>query len=764
MMRRTKLVCLFATAFLIPLFARAEHTRQWRQTDFSEFEKGTAKGVAIRSDGKLLPAPKFDAFPDPNLAYIWELRMDSHERLFAAGGPDAKVLRFDGTGKATTVFESSELAAQAIAFDSKDNLYVGTSPDGKVYKVTPDGQKSVFFDPKTKYIWALRVDSQGSLFVATGDTGEVFVVTPDGKGQLLYQSDERHARSLAFDPKDNLLIGTEPSGLILRVEVQRKAPGMAPEAGPAFVIYETNKSEVTSLVTDSHGNLYAASVGEKVPIQTAPRVIPGVLPQNVPPAASPQGLIVVQGQAVNNQQPAPFPFPAVNGGAEVVKIAPDGYPETLWASQDELVYAMSLTSAGKLLLGTGDKGNIVELEGGQVYATIARTDSAEVTSLLPGPAGKIFGATANAGKVFTLGPGYESNGSFESNVFDAKIFSHWGRISWWGENGVMQGKVAFYARSGNTSNPGNNWGPWAGPYKTPETSEVSCPPARFIQWKAVFPDMDSGLPPSVSWVGIAYQPKNVAPVIDDVALQVPGVRVAGYSTQPSGPGGSLPVQLRAPHGPGPNPSSVPASADLSLKIPKVEVPPQGFQERGYQGVLWSAHDDNDDDLLFSVYYRGEGETNWHLLRDKLTQKFYSWDTTSMPDGAYYLKIVATDSPSNPADQSLSTERQSDRFEIANTPPRIEELRADLTATAVKVSFGGISSAGEIARAQYSLDAGDWQIVLPVGQLSDAPKENYRFEIPGLSPGEHVVAVQVTDAFDNTTAAKVTFTIPTSASK
>ena len=202
----------------------AEQTRYWRETDRSEFEKGTAKGVAIRSDGKLMPAPKFEQFADPNLAYLWEMRMDSKGRVYAAGGSDAKVFRFDNTGKPTTVFESSELAAQAIAFDAKDNLYVGTSPDGKVYKVTPDGQKSVFFDPKTKYIWALAVDAKGTLFVATGDSGEIFVVNPDGKGQLFYQSEERHARTLAFDGKGNLLVGTEPSGLILRVEVQRKTP------------------------------------------------------------------------------------------------------------------------------------------------------------------------------------------------------------------------------------------------------------------------------------------------------------------------------------------------------------------------------------------------------------------------------------------------------------------------------------------------------------------------------------------------------------
>jgi sugar lactone lactonase YvrE/flavin-binding protein dodecin len=761
MMRRTTFVCLLVTALcFLPLTVSAEHTRQWRESDFAEFQKGTADGVAIRSDGKLLPAPKFDVFADPNLAYVWELRMDSQGRLFAAGGSDAKVLRFDDAGKPTTVFESSELAAQAIAFDSKNNLYVGTSPDGKVYKTTPDGQKTVFFDPKTKYIWALAMDTQGSLFVATGDKGEIFVVSPDGKGQLFYQSEERHARSLAFDPQGNLLVGTEPDGLIIRVDVQRKGAGKVPTAGSPFVIYETNKAEVTSLLADTKGNIYASSVGEKVRIQALPRMLPNIVTsQPTPSAAGGPGGIVIQGQSATPQQATQYPFPVSGGGAEVVKISPDGSPETLWSSRDDLVYSMGLTPAGKILLGSGDKGTIIELEGGQIYSNIAKTNSAQVTSLLPGPGGKIFAATANAGKIFTLGPGYDINGRFESDAFDAKIFSHWGRLTWWGENGAPGDKVAFYVRSGNTSNPDNNWSPWAGPYQAAGASAVVSPPARFVQWKVVFRDADGSRPPSVSWVSLAYQPTNVPPVIDDIALQDSGIRVVGFAQQPNGPGTSAPVQLRTPHGPGASPSVPPMTTEASARAAKVEVPPQGFEGHGYQSVLWSAHDDNDDDLLFTVDYRGEGEQNWHLLKDKLTQKYYSWDTTSMPDGAYYLKIVASDSPSNPADQSLSTERESDRFEVANTPPKIENLHAEAHGTSVKVSFEGVSSADAIARAQYSLDAGDWKIVLPVGQLSDAPKESYQVEIAGVSLGQHTVAVQVTDGFDNAAAGEVTFTMP-----
>jgi outer membrane protein assembly factor BamB len=765
MIRRTILAALLLTIVAVPALVYAEHTRFWRQTDYSDFEKGTAKGVAVRSDGRLMPAPKFAPYSDPNLAYLWALHTDSRGRIYGAGGSDAKVLRFDDPAKPATVFESSELAAQAIAFDSHDNLYVGTSPDGKIYKVTPEGQKTVFFDPKSKYIWALAVDRQGTLFAGTGDGGKIFAVTPDGNGQLFYQSDERHARSLAFDSKGNLLVGTDPDGLILRIEITRKESQAPPTAGTSFVIYETEKKEVTSLLVDPGGRLYAAAIGEKQRAITIPQVNAIITPQLTPPLSVQPGAAALSFQATGAQPSAPFSFfPSTTGGSQVVEISPEGTPKTLWTSRDELVFSMGFAGNGKVLLGTGNKGAIIELEGNNVYSSIAKTASAQVTSLIAGSDGKILVGTANPGKIFTLGPDFEAEGSFESDPFDAKIFSHWGRMTWWGENGATQGKVAFYARSGNTSSPEKNWSPWAGPYKNASGESVTCPPARFIQWKAVFLESDKGNAPNVSWVSVAYQPENVAPVVDDVVVQEPGVRLQGFNP-PQTPGTPPSVQLKMPQRSGSNqPPSIGAITESASRAQKVEAPSQGFQEKGYESVLWSAHDDNDDDLIFSVYYRGEGERNWRMLKDKLIQHFYSWDTTTMPDGAYYLKIVATDSPSNPKALALTDERTSDRFEIENTPPRIENLRADTNGPVAKITFDGASSALIIAGAQYSVDAGDWLVMFPVGGLSDAPKESYQVEIPGLAPGEHTVAVQISDRFDNTTAAKVTFTLGPSRTK
>jgi len=765
------LVALLAGLLAQP--ARAEHTRHWRQSAYEEFEKGTPKGVALRSDGKLVLAPRFAAFADPNAAYLWALRADSKGNLYAAGGTNAKVVRFDPKGAATTIFESGELAAQALALDAQDNLYVGTSPDGKVYRIVRGGEKKVFFDPKTKYIWDLAVDADGTVYVASGDKGEIFAVTPDGKGKVFYASEETHIRTLALDPRGYLLAGTEPNGLILRIAKPASGAADRPEARQqAFVLYETSKKEITALQVDHAGNIYVAAVGEKPrPGQLFPQP-PGVLPPQ--PVVQP-GMAV--GPVIVPQQPTPFiPFPPLVSSA-VYHLAPDGAPEELWSSREDLVYALGLSPSGKLLLGTGNRGVVIELEGNNVFASLAKTASSQVTGLAQGSGGKVFLCTANPGKVFTLGPDDEPEGSFESQTFDARIFSHWGRLEWWGENSALGNEsktssgaapITLYVRSGNTSDPEKNWSPWSGPYALGKGEKVNCPPARFAQWKVMFRSMSipdgsplgknkGGPAPSISWVSLSYLPKNVAPTIDAVVIQNPGIRVQGVSGVQPGTSPSQPVQLRMP------PPPTPAGGFVAPQQPqppqRFEPPPQGLAQKGYQAVVWSARDENDDDLVYTIYYRGEGEKNWKLLKDKVEQKFYSWDTTTMPDGAYYLKIGASDAPSNPPEDALTAERESDRFEVDNSPPVVENLRAEAASPDVRARFDARDSSSNIVRAEYSLDAGDWTVLFPVGRLADSPQLSYEVYLRGLAVGEHTLAVRVFDRFDNGATAKVTFSVP-----
>jgi hypothetical protein len=201
---------------------------------------------------------------------------------------------------------------------------------------------------------------------------------------------------------------------------------------------------------------------------------------------------------------------------------------------------------------------------------------------------------------------------------------------------------------------------------------------------------------------------------------------------------------------------------------RFEQPPQGTQQKGYQTVLWTAHDDNDDELRYEVYFRGENEREWKLLKDKLEQKFYSWDTTTLPDGAYYLKIVASDAPSNPPALALKAERESERFEVDNTPPVIEHLQVNGATTSfgtqpriqtTLVSFTARDAASSIERAQYSVDGGEWILVTPQGGINDAPEEHYEFSTTVLAPGEHSIAVRAYDHFENVGTAKTTFNVP-----
>jgi hypothetical protein len=775
-MRRAILVSILSVTLFGAVAARAEHTRFWEQSSFAEFEKGTHKGIALRSDGTLIPAPEFKPFADPNLAYVWALAVDSRGRVYAAGGSDAKVLRLEASGKPAKVFESTELTAQALAIDKQDNVYVATSPDGKVYKITPDGNHTVFFDPKTKYIWALAFDSAGTLFVATGDKGEVYAVGPDGKGQLFFKSDESHARSLAFDHNGNLLVGTDPSGLIIRVPFHAASASALPQAGKAFVIYETNKKEVTALAADFSGNIYAAAVGSKTPRQTRPGAAQISAAQfaaafqaaaarsaaaaatTAPPAGSPEAAPMI------------FPqFPSATGGSEVYRIAPDGSPESLWSSPQDVVYALGFSPENHLLLGTGNHGEVIELTDNQIFSSLASADASQVTSLATGPGHKVYVATANPGKIFTLGPEYAAEGTFESDPFDAKIYSRWGRLTWWGEHDGAAGKVEFYVRSGNTSDPDDYWSPWSGPFSDASGNDVQCPPARFVQWRAVFHiaaprgvGQDAHQQqPTLSWVKLAYLRNNVAPVIDGIVVEQPGLRAQGFSSGGAGPQQTpsiVPLRVPEIHEDGEtNFSSV--TEFQQQHPPRFTAPPQGFSAKGYQTAVWTTHDDNDDELTFSLYYRGQGEKEWKLLKNDIQEDFYSWDTNLMPDGAYYLKLVASDSASNPAGQALTVDRISDRFQVDNTPPSVENLRTQPSGNEWHLRFTARDASSDIARSSYSVDAHHWQSVFPEGQLTDAPVENYDVVLHDLKPGEHTVAVQVFDQFENSAASKVTFTVP-----
>ena len=363
--------------------------------------------------------------------------------------------------------------------------------------------------------------------------------------------------------------------------------------------------------------------------------------------------------------------------------------------------------------------------------------------------GKIFLSTANPGKLIALGPEYEPEGTYESRSFDTQLFSQWGRVEWWspgttdskGSAKSKEPRLEIFVRSGNTEDPGKEWSKWFGPY-TSSGTQTEAPAARFVQWKAIIHDGRPG--DGIEWVSLAYEPKNVAPVIDGIALQEPGVRAQGQPNLSTG--AAPPAQLKFP--PAPTPGGVVIVNQPQNPPAKFEAPPQGTMQKGYQSVLWTAHDDNEDELKYAVYFRGEDEKDWKLLKDNLDQRFYSFDTTSLADGPYYLKILASDAASNAPEKALKTERESERFEVDNTPPVIGKIDSQVRGSNAEIRFTASDAGSSIERAQYSVDGGEWLIIAPKAGISDGKQESYEFTVSGLKAGEHTVAVRVYDRFEN----------------
>jgi hypothetical protein len=723
---------LLLSTLILSAIAVAEGTRTWEQSKFDELVKGTAKGVALRSNGGIELAPAFKALSTTPSTYIWSIASDSAGNIYAAAGSPARVYRITPDGESTAIFEPQELQVQALVVDKNNIVYAATAPDGKVYriqqakvsaekpaKVDANGSWSAtpYFDPGAKYIWDIVLDRTGNLYVATGDHGEVYKVGPKGEHALFFKSDEVHIRVLALDPKGNLIAGSDGSGLIYRVA----------QNGEAFVLYSAPKKEITALAIDSAGNIYAAGAGEKRPGAIGPG--PGMTPMGAPTQGQPGAVgpaTTVNPALAPGMSPFPAPGLGATGGSEIYRIAPDGSPARLWSSREDLVYALAFDQHGRLLAGTGNRGHIFAINGTDDFSDLVKASATQITAFASGPGGGLYASSSNLGKIFVIGPGAQSEGSYESDVFDARVFSRWGRAAV-----RAAGNVELYARSGNVDNPDRNWSPWMR-IDLGGGSELKVPPARFVQWKAV---LHEGTPaPRLDSVLLYFLSKNVAPEIDDITLQ------PGYRYQPA---------------PRATVTEPPASGQA-----RYDPPPPGSRDRDSIGIRWTAHDDNDDQLVYAVYYRGDGESRWLLLKNNLTDRYYSFDASLLPDGGYTVKVVASDAASHSPGEALSAERESVRFEVDTTPPVISNLAAVVEAGQIHVHFHASDSFSPIRRAEYSLDAGDWQFIEPVGQLSDSKTEDYDFRVPLPLPGsaqtgnDHVVVVRAYDRFDNLATAKV----------
>jgi hypothetical protein len=702
-------------------------------------------------------------------SYIWSVAAGKNGETYLGTASPATVLRVGADGEPFTLFESKDVSVQVVRLGPDGALYAATLPSGKVYRLKVDAttklddtNATVVFDlgkdaganpgdnkpnqssansdgskeegertgAKSHYIWDLAFDRTGKLYIATGGPGAVYRIDParlEARPKPFFQSDEQHVRCLAWDGNGNLIAGTDGSGLVYRIDPQ----------GKGYVLFEASKREITSVAVSTKGTIYAAGVGDKGHNPLPPLPVQGISSVTIT-VIQPGSL-----QAANTSTSLPE-------GSEIYAITPPDAakpqaPRKIWAGKDEVVYALASAPAGLLAL-TGNRGRIFRIAEDGSYADLAHLDAQQGLSLAAGPGtgdgSDLLIGTGNTGKLVRLGA-IEKH-EYASDVLDAGALARFGHIE------VQPGSKNYdlLTRTGNVEQPVRGRGDWGWSDWTPlKDGLVESPAGRFLEWKAV---LHAG--GTLGSVGVNYLPVNAAPVVDELVV-VPGARVNPQTLNQNQPGGApATVSINFPSA---NQNAINFDGGSAAAL-------QAIKDRTAVTVRWAAHDDNGDDLTYSLYLRGDGETVWRLLKDQITDKAYSFDATQIPDGGYEIEVVASDAPSNTPAEALTGEKVSDRFEIDTTPPVVSGIRTTVESPP-HVTFDAEDASSPIAHAEYSLDAGPWQFIDPLGQLSDAKREHYDFQLPASAlngkTGEHLITVRVYDRHDNVGLAKTVFTVP-----
>jgi hypothetical protein len=699
----------------------------WETGSRAELLKGDARGISISDTGVLTLAPNVTEVFNTEQAFVWSSAIDNRGNVYLGTGHDGKIFRVGPDGRASLLYDATELDITALVIARDGSIYAGSSPDGKVYRISADGRAETFFDPGDKYIWSLAILNDGSLAVGTGDSGKLYRVRTAGakpESSLLLSTNQTHVMSLAVTAQGDLVAGTDPGGLVLRI---------SPE-GKAFALFDASLREIHALAPAADGSIYALALSDSAATNRQQSTTVPV-PQSSDSGGTPATSVTITAidESGNPIQSAPPPARSrtdiSNARSAVFRIMPDGVTDVVWSSPSVTAFAIApALEPGSVLVGTADKGRIYSVTNDGRDTLLLQSTEGQISSFLV-RSDQVYAASSNQGKLFRFGRIPVAEGTYESSIRDAKLTASWGRV-WW--RGV--GNVELQTRSGNGERPDTTWSEWSGAYRNADGTQVTSPRARFIQWRATLRSAGTGATAWMEDATLAYLPRNVAPEVLSVTSLPFGVGLQ--------PGAQIQV----------DPNIESSGLDPSLFGAVAQVPPRRIFQRGARSFQWQAEDRNGDTLEYSIYYRALNETTFRLLKDKLRDNFFTIDGATLADGRYIFKVVASDAPDNPAGAALTGERLSEPVDIDNTPPVVRVAAGQTGATGV--AFDVDDATAKIRRADFSVDGGPWTPLFPDDGIADSGHERYSVSLP-IPRGQHTVSLRAFDTSGNVGTLSVT---------
>lgn len=689
----------------------------------ADFLKGQAKNVIIDSNGTLRLARQTETVElEGHLADVWSIHTmhsDAAGTIYLGTGPNAKVIRL-ADGRAEQVYPAAAdqtpatdgaIANEhvfALAQDVAGRLLIGISGNtGKLVRLAGGEAQTLFEDGRVQYIFAIALDADNNIYMATGPNGMVFKLDAFGEHpELIFDTKDRSLLSLAVH--DGILYaGGDQRGLIYRID---------PRTRKATVLYDSEQDEIASLFVDDDGNVYAAATSAgaaMLQLQTqAPSLkkAPGRPDTEKSSGASPMAESVNTAESApeeeKKEEPAPTrqapPPPAARAAGHIYRVSPDGFVTDIYS---EMAVLYSLTqSDGKLWLGTGNKGQLFTVDPATEEAAVLYEDkiSSQVAAV-EHIGGSAYLGLSNPAKLVRMSPSLHESGTFESTFLDAGQPARWGKLQI--EADIPAGaKITMSCRSGNVNDPNDQtFSKWSDEVDLSEAAELDCPPARFCQYRLKLTASPDGQTPVVRQVAAAHVIPNLAPRIASVKAERSRDRKKLYAF------------------------------DVALM----------------------AVDDNKDTLDYTIEFRREGNKVWIPLKDALDQPRFEWDTRTVADGRYELRVTASDYKSNTPETALTGARISDVFVIDNSAPAVTQADIAVLARGEGGHDAVLSMTVEdawsvLGRVQYTVDSNEkWLTALPDDLVYDTLVETFTIRNEKLKSGTHVIAVMVADDAENT---------------
>ena len=722
----------------------------WTHSTEKHFAAGEFESTGVSSAGEVALARKIDLLMTSDAApLVVSAVAVAGKEVYAASGTSNVIYKIVA-GKAEKFAEPPGAIVASLLWTEDTGLLAGTGgKNAGLYRIDKNGAVvKLWADPKVQYIWAVLPGAKGTVYAATGPEAKVFAVGGDGKAEVLHSAEKLAKNILCLARADDgrLYAGTDKEGLVIEID---------PAGKTSRIIIDAPEKEIAALVLSESGGVYAATsdaskakagpagpaasrVGKTartMPSQPAgtPRTKPAGKVATSGPATRPRGKTATSAPASRPAPKHPTSRPArkvVGGisarpsgaaaraagrrrqpaasaakgpGNAIYHVQPDGLIRTVFR-KPVTILAMIMHQE-KLILATGNGGVLyaVSPDGDEVLQ-LADTDAKEVTSLDLGDDGRIVFATANKGSVGAISSDFAAKGTYLSQVLDAKQIARWGTLRLRSQTSPGT-TVTVATRSGNVKKPDEKtWGPWC---KKQSASEefltVLSRAARFLQYRLTLKS-NGKVSPVVGEVKVVYQVGNLPPAVASVRVK--------------------------------------AAAKVGNRG-------DALGAKALRAVTISAKDPNSDKIIFTLEFRQIGERTWVKIAEKLTKPQYVWDTRTVGDGKYELRVTAGDSPANPPKSALSAARISEPVVVDNTPPAFENFAAQAEGDKVSVVGTAADKISRIVAIHYSVDSADeWVAVLPDDGICDANREKFAFDLDELDGGAHRIAVRAKDLYGN----------------